>query len=147
MGAAGAELGRLYEEIRLEQMGGFAQMAQWSGGRIYPTAQAEGTFVRFLSRAAGLAARRAGGGRGRLGHQPGRGVGRRPAPERAGQPGHGQGAANALADGPVDEVTRWMPRPVTDDACREFTCNKAAHPNTVPGEPQELWLEMALARR
>src|SRR5262245_14099245 len=40
---ATAEMGKVYEEIRLEQVGGFAQLAQWAGGRIYPTAQAQGT--------------------------------------------------------------------------------------------------------
>ena len=146
LGPAAAEMGRVYEEIRLAQVGGFAQLAQWAGGRIYPTAQAQGTFARFLSKlpawprgvlsvdvgAAATSIAGAWNGDLRLNVQPGLGL--------------GAGAANALADSPVDQATRWIPSAVSDDAFREFALDKAAHPGTVPADPSELWLELALAR-
>src|SRR5258708_981313 len=109
LGPANAELGRVYEEIRLEQVGGFAQLAQWAGGRIYPTAQAQGTFVRFLSRlpawprgvlsvdvgASATTVAAAWNGDLRLSVQTNLGL--------------GAGAAAALADTPVDTTTRWLP--------------------------------------
>ena len=49
LGPAGRELGKVYEEIRQEQIGGFTELTQWAGGHIRPTAQAEGHFARFLS--------------------------------------------------------------------------------------------------
>ena len=147
LGVASAELGRVYEDIRLEQVGGFAQMAQWAGGRIYPTAQAQGTFVRFLSRlpawprgvlsvdvgASATTIAAAWDGDMHLSVQTNLGL--------------GSGAASALADGPVDQATRWMPAAVTDDAFREFAWNKAIHAATVPAYPNELWMELALARQ
>ena len=147
LGPAAAEMGRVYEEIRLAQVGGFAQLAQWAGGRIYPTAQAQGTFARFLSKlpawprgvlsvdvgASATCIAAAWNGNLRLNVQPGLGL--------------GTGAVNALADNPVDAATRWLPAAVSDDAFREFALDKAAHPGTVPADPGELWLELALARQ
>ncbi len=147
LGPARAELGRVYEEIRLEQVGGFAQIAQWAGGHIYPTAQAQGTYVRFLSKlpnwergvlsvdvgAAATAVIAAWDGDLRLSVQANQGL--------------GTGAANALGDSPVDQVTRWLPSAVSEDAFREFVWDKTTHPTTVPADPAELWLELALARQ
>ena len=147
LGPARAELGRVYEEIRLEQVGGFAQIAQWAGGHIYPTAQAQGTYVRFLSKlpewergvlsvdvgAAATAITAAWNGDLRLSVQANQGL--------------GTGAANALGESPVDQVTRWLPVAVSDEAFREFVWEKTTHPTTVPADPTELWLELALARQ
>lgn len=147
LGPARAELGWVYEEIRLQQVGGFAQLAQWAGGHIYPTAQAQGNFVRFLSKlpawSRGVLSVDAGSststvaaawdGDLRLSVQPGLGV--------------GTGAAAALADSPIEQITRWLPSAVSDDAFRAFVWDKAAHASTVPADPAELWLELALARQ
>lgn len=147
LGPAAAEMGRVYEEIRLEQVGGFAQLAQWAGGRIYPTAQAQGTFARFLSKlpawsrgvlsvdigASSTSIAAAWDGDLRLSVQAGLGL--------------GAGAASALGDSPADQATRWMPAAVSDDAFREFFWHKTVHPATVPADPGELWLELALARQ
>src|SRR6185369_5967120 len=116
LGPANAELGRVYEEIRVEQVGGFAQMAQWAGGRIYPTAQAQGTFARFLSKlpawprgvlsvdagASATSVAAAWDGDLRLAVQTNLGL--------------GAGAAAAIADTPLDQITRWLPSAVSDDA-------------------------------
>jgi hypothetical protein len=40
-----------------------------------------------------------------------------------------------------------MPAAVSEDAFREFVLDKAAHPSSVPADPTELWLELALARQ
>jgi hypothetical protein len=147
LGPARAELGRTFEEIRLEQVGGFASVSQWAGGHIFPTAQAQGTYARFLSRlpawsrgvlsvdagSASTSIAAAWNGDLRLNVQTNLGL--------------GTGAAAALADTPIDQMTRWLPSAVSDDAFREFVLNKAAHPSSVPADPGELWLEMALARQ
>jgi hypothetical protein len=147
LGAARAELGRIYEEIRLEQIGGFAALAQWSDGRITPTAQAGAHFIRFLSQlpawphgvlgvdvgSANTSLAAAWRGDLRLNVQPGLGL--------------GESAASVLAAGPLELVTRWLPEPVSDDDVRDFIYNKSTHPNTVPADPQDLYLELALARQ
>ena len=157
LGPARAEMGRVYEEIRLEQIGGFPQLAQWAGGRIWPTGQAAGQFVRFLSKlpawprgvlsvdvgSAATTVAAAWHGDLRLSVQANLGVG-------AGATGAladsapGNGAAGNVA---VELVTRWMPSATSDDAFREFVWDKAAHAGSVPADPTELWLELALARQ
>jgi hypothetical protein len=147
LGPARAELGRVYEEIRLEQVGGFMQLAQWAGGRIYPTAQTQGAFMRFLSKlpawprgvlsvdvgSASTTVAAAWNGDLRLNVQTNLGV--------------GPSAAAALDDSPIEQITRWVPSAVGDDAFRGFAWEKSAHANTVPADPAELWLELALARQ
>ncbi|MEP7357887.1 MAG: glutamate mutase L, partial [Anaerolineales bacterium] len=147
LGAARTELGRIYEEIRLEQIGGFAQLAQWSSGRITPTAQAEGHFIRFLSQlpawpqgvlgvdvgAGNTSVAAAWRGELNLNVQAGLGL--------------GEGAGHVLETGALELVTRWLPEPISDNDVRDFIYNKAARPHTVPAEPQDLYLELALARQ
>jgi uncharacterized protein (TIGR01319 family) len=146
LGPARAELGRLYEELRVEQLGGFYDLAQAAGGRIVPTAQAEGHYVRFLSKlpawprgvlsvnagSANTSVAAAWNGRLHLSVRPGLGV--------------GLGAANALAEAPPDQLTRWLPYAMDDDSVRAFLLNKSAYPQTVPADSEDLWLELALAR-
>ena len=146
LGPARAALSQVYETLRVEQVGGFSELAQWAGGRITPTAQAEGHYARFLSKlpegqrgvlsvnvgSANTALAAAWNGRLHLTVRPELGV--------------GTAAANALGDTPLDQITRWLPFPVSDDALREFVLNKSAYPHTVPAEPEDLALELALAR-
>src|SRR5689334_6502940 len=47
---ARVELAKVFEELRLEQIGGFHALSGWTGGRILPTAPAEAQAIRFLSR-------------------------------------------------------------------------------------------------
>jgi hypothetical protein len=60
--------------------------------------------------------------------------------------GVGTAAAAALGDTPWDQLARWLPFAITEDELREFVLNKSAFPHTVPAEPEDLWLELALAR-
>lgn len=146
LGPARAELGQLYEALRLEQIGGFRDLAQAAGGRIVPTAQAEGYYVRFLSKlqawprgvlsvnvgSANTSVAAAWNGELHLSVRPGLGV--------------GAGAANALAESHIDQITRWLPYALDDEAVRAFALNKSVHPATVPVDANDLWLELALAR-
>jgi hypothetical protein len=143
---ARAELGRLYEELRVEQIGGFYDLSQSAGGRIVPTAQAEGHYVRFLSKlpawprgvlsvnvgSANTSVATAWNGQLHLSVRTGLGV--------------GAGAANALAEAPIDQLTRWLPYAIDDEAARAFVLNKSINPATVPADNDDLWLELALAR-
>ena len=147
LGPARAALGQVLETLRVEQIGGFSDLSQWAGGRIIPTAQAEGQYARFLSKlpegrrgvlsvnvgAANTAVAAAWNGELYLTVRPELGV--------------GTAAANALGDTPLEQITRWLPFGITDDGLREFVLNKSLFPQTVPAEPEDLWLELALARQ
>ncbi|NLE43398.1 MAG: hypothetical protein GX620_01650 [Chloroflexi bacterium] len=45
-----------------------------------------------------------------------------------------------------DAISRWVPVPVSEADVRGFCINREIHPATIPQDPLELWLELALAR-
>lgn len=49
LGPASRELAQVYSDVRKRQMPGADRLATWTGGRILPTAYAEGRIIRFLS--------------------------------------------------------------------------------------------------
>ncbi len=144
---ARAELGRIVEELRLYQIGGFRDLATYAGGRIVPSAQAEGQAVRFISQtlhsprgvlsvnvgSAATVVAAAFGGALSLSVSPELGV--------------GVHAANLLNDSRIDQFTRWLPVDAADDAVLDFLHNKSAHPHTVPDEADDAYFEHALARQ
>jgi hypothetical protein len=147
LGPARLALGQVVESLRLEQIGGFQTIAQWAGGRIFPTAQAEGEIIRYFSKALGTA-------RGVLGVNVGS-ASTSVAAAIKGQLhltvrpdlGVGVNATQVLKEWPLDQFTRWLPEEVSNEAAREFILNKSLYPHSVPPEPADLHLEHALARQ
>jgi hypothetical protein len=147
LGPARAALGQVYEALRVDQIGGFSDLSQWAGGRIIPTAQAEGQYARFLSKlpegqrgvlsvnvgSANTSVAAAWNGELYLTVRPELGV--------------GMAAANALGDTPLEQITRWLRLRHHRRRPARFVVNKSAFPHTVPAEPEDLWLELALARQ
>jgi hypothetical protein len=147
---ARVELGKVYEELRLEQIGGFAHLAQWAGGRIEPTAEAQGLFVRFLSQlpswprgvlgldvgSANTSLAVGWNGRLRLSVRTDLGLGHSAA-------GLLQRPDAAVA---LEWMANWLPAETSTDALRAFILDKALHPHTVPVDQDDLALEHALAR-
>jgi hypothetical protein len=142
---ARGELTKVYEQIRVEQIGGFGGLVQMSGGRIYPTLQAEGAFGRFASRlpewprgvlhvnvgSAYTTTAAAFNGEAYLDVQTHLGVGIH---------------VMSLLKEPIAEMLRWLPLIATEDDVREFIWQKSIHPHTAPAEARDLHLELALAR-
>ena len=152
LGPARAELAKVYEELRREAIGGYGDLAQWAGGNIVPTAQAAGTFARFVSKLPAYP-------RGVL-HVD---AGSASAFVAAAWSGHlhlavrtdlglGHSAADTLqrpeaeAEAALESMARWIPREISTDALREFMLNKSLRPHTIPSDLHDLHLEQALAR-
>jgi uncharacterized protein (TIGR01319 family) len=158
-GPARAELASVLEELRLTQIGGFHELAPYAGGRILPTAQAEGQIVRFLSRAAnaphGVLSVNVGSGSTSI-----TAAFSRSGLSRTSQTGEGGGlfltvrpdlgvglnAAALLTESTGELIARWVPFEISEGEIRDFILNKSAHPHTVPAEANDLYLEQALAR-
>lgn len=150
LGPARAELSKVYEDLRRETIGGYSDLAQWAGGQITPTAQAAGTFARFLSKlpayprgvlhadAGSASAYIAAAWNGYL-HLTVRT-----------DLGLGVSAASSLqrveAEAALQGMARWVPREISTEALREFMLNKSLRPHTVPSDQDDLHLEHALAR-
>jgi hypothetical protein len=144
---ARAELAKVYEELRLGQVGGFMHLAQSAGGHILPTAQAEGQMLRVLSR-------RPDGARGVFGVDVGSASTSLAAAFKGElfltvRPDLGVGvhAPAVLTDTPLDQLTRWLPFDISEGDVRDYIHSKSAHPHTVPADANDLYLEHALARQ
>lgn len=143
---ARAELARIFDELRMASIGGFGEISQWAGGRVQPTAQAEGQVARFLNQipdgrrgvlsvdvgSASSVIAAAFGGDLHLNVFP--------------TLGQGQNATGVLADTALAQIKRWVPFEISDADLRDFVYTKAAYPHTVPYDARDLYLECALAR-
>jgi len=137
-----AELEALYESRRLARLPGFDELYPWSESPALPTARAFGRTIQFLSARGsalgvdvGSSATTVAAGRS----------GRLSLTVRA-DLGVGHNVARLLEATAPAEVIRWLPFPLDPADVRDFVWNKALHPATIPQEPEEVWLEQALAR-
>lgn len=138
---ARAELASIFEDLRSSQLPGFAEMAQWSGQMLTPTARAFGQIVRFFSRV----------------YEPGKGVlgadvGASTTTIAAAFEGRlhltvrpGLGLSGEAEHAP-SLLARWLPNDVPDDQILEYLYDKSLNPGTIPAEIEELYLEHAIAR-
>jgi hypothetical protein len=46
----------------------------------------------------------------------------------------------------AEAITRWLPKPVSEDEVQALLINKEMHPTSIPQVKRELWIEQALAR-
>lgn len=138
------ELTKAYEEIRLETMGGFNSLASLTGNRIIPTLQAEGQFLRFLSRVAewprGVLVANLGSAHTTFSL----GVEGEILLDVQAQ-GIGVNVSKLLQENFL-EIARWLPFKTTEEEIHEFVLNRVAAPHTVPLDAADLHWELALAR-
>ena len=141
-----AALTQVIETLRVEQIGGFNNIAVWTGGHIHPTAQAASQITRFFSHAIGPQ-------RGVLSVDVGSasthiiaGFGDNVIVDVRPDLGVGVNAANLLKETTVEQFLRWVPFEMDADEARDFIYNKSIHPHTVPANVHDAYLEYALAR-
>ena len=140
-------LAKLYNQVRRSQMSGVDELNAWAGNSLMPTAYAEGRIIRFLSQvydsskgilgvdlgasAATIAA--SFGGELTLGVYP--------------QLGLGEGLTNLLRYTSLNEILKWIPLDISAETVRDYLYQKAAYPATLPGTPEDMLIEQALARQ
>lgn len=140
-------LEEVIETLRLEQIGGFNNIAVWTGGRIYPTAQAESNIVRFFSRAIGPNRGVMSVNVGSAATSVAAGFGENVSLVVRPDLGVGVNAIQILKESSADSLLRWVPFELTPDGLRDFVYNKAAHPHTIPVDPHDTALEYVLTRQ
>ena len=173
LGPARAALDALYRSQRLSRVPGFDQLSAWAGQPVSPTARSFGQVIRYISHRYRLKVVGVDLGSASTvlatclppthvgGLPPGHVGGLSPAqagglsPAQAGEPfslttradlGIGLNAATALAQIPIEHITRWLPFEIGPDEAREALLNKSLYPASVPQIEEELLLEYALAR-
>lgn len=139
-------LAEVIAEVRASRVSGFDELEGWSRGFLLPTADAFGRVIRYLS---GIY----GPDKGVLGIDLGAsqttvaaafdGVLRIAVNSDLGM---GTSLPGVLRYGDLADILRWLPVDVPEYRVRDYICNKALQPNTVPTETEELYIEYALAR-
>ena len=145
-GPARAALAEIFDQIRSAQIGGFADLAAFAGGHIWPTAQAEGHIIRFLSRTAGPRRTALGIDVGSASTVVAMAADGDLNLRVRTDLGMGVSAALSLSELPLDQFVRWVPREITPGMARDFILNKSVYPHTLPADETDLYLELALAR-
>jgi len=144
--AARETLGQIFEAIRQEQLGGLTNIVTWANGRVFPTAQAQSEVIKFFSHAVGA-------GRGVLSVDVGSasttiiaGFGDEVNLHVRPDVGIGVNATALLQEMPLERILRWIPAELTSADLRDFIYTKAAHPETIPADTADSYLEYALVR-
>jgi hypothetical protein len=140
-------LAEVIESLRIEQIGGFNNTAVWTGGRIYPTAQAESNIVRFFSRAIGPHRGVLSVNVGSASTAVAAGFGENVSLVVRPDLGVGVNAAQILKESPIEALLRWVPFELPADGLRDFIYNKTVHPHTIPVDPHDAALEYVLVRQ
>jgi hypothetical protein len=139
-------IGEAIAEVRSKRATGFDELDQWAGGTLGLTADAYGRVFRYLSRI----------------YDPEKGVlgidvGATHTMIAAAfegdlrlsvdsELGLGSTVHNILRRSNLEDVMRWLPFEISESRMRDYVFNKAMNPTTVPTAPDDLALEMALAR-
>jgi len=144
---AHATLARLVTDLRARQIQGVAELNEWAGGGLIPTASGFGRMIRFLSKELGAK-------KGVLGVD----VGASAITLAVGQNGDldlsvftqfglGRNLPELLESTSLAELQRWLLLDVADDLVRNYVHMKARYPGAIPATQQDLEIEQALARQ
>jgi hypothetical protein len=139
-------LAEVVAEVRSSRVAGFGELETWSRGFLLPTADAFGRVIRYLSNIYGP-------DKGVLGVDLGASQTTVAAAFNGelrimvnSDLGMGSSLPGLLRHGEIADVIRWLPVEIPEYRVRDYICNKAIQPGTVPAETEELYIEYALAR-
>jgi uncharacterized protein (TIGR01319 family) len=138
------ELATMYPLVRKHQMMGVEEIHALSGGKLFPTAFAQGRMIRFLSNISekgilnidlgsnSTTVSGAMAGRLSLNVFP--------------QFGLGEPLSGLLRYTTLEEAMQWLPIDISPDIVRDYIYLKSLYPSTIPATSEDLAIEQALAR-
>ena len=144
---ASRELAQVFSDVRKRQMPGVDGLAAWTGGRILPTAYAEGRIIRFLSQMNGAS-------RGILGVD----IGTTAAVVAAGfngkltlgvypQFGLGDNLPGLLRYTELEDIIRWLPLDIAPSVVRDYLYQLSLCPGTIPATKEDHAIAHAISRQ
>lgn len=144
---ASRELAQVFSDVRKRQMPGVDQLAAWTGGRVLPTAYAEGRIIRFLSQMNGAS-------RGILGVD----IGTTAAVVAAGfngkltlsvfpQFGLGDNLPGLLQYTTLEDIMRWLPLDIAPSVVRDYLYQRSLYPGTIPATKEDHAIGHAISRQ
>ncbi len=140
-------LAEVYTQVRRRQIGGVDELNAWAGGKLVPTAYAEGRVIRFLGQvydsskgilgvdlgASATTVAATFGDHLTMGVYP--------------QLGLGEGLSSLLRYAAVEDILKWIPYEITPEALNDYMYQKSLYPATLPSTVEDLAIEQALARQ
>lgn len=143
---ASHELAQVFSDVRKRQMPGVDRLSAWTGGRILPTAYAEGRIIRFLSKMNGA-------NRGILGVD----IGSNAAVIAAGfngnltlgvypQFGLGDNLPGLLQYTELEDIMRWLPLDIAPSVVRDYLYQRSLYPGTIPATKEDHAIGHAISR-
>ncbi len=144
---ASRELAQVFSDVRKRQMPGVDELAAWTGGRILPTAYAEGRIIRFLSQMNGSS-------RGILGVD----IGTTAAVVAAGfngkltlgvypQFGLGDNLPGLLRYTELEDIMRWLALDIAPSVVRDYLYQRSLYPATIPATKEDHAIGHAISRQ
>jgi hypothetical protein len=144
---ASRELAQVFSDVRKRLMPGVDSLAAWTGGRVLPTAYAEGRIIRFLSRMNGTS-------RGILGVD----IGTTAAVIAAGfngkltlgvypQFGLGENLPGLLGHTQLEDIIRWLPLDIAPSVVRDYLYQRSLYPGTIPATKEDHAIAHAISRQ
>ena len=144
---ASRELAQVFSDVRKRHMPGVDQLAAWTGGRVLPTAYAEGRIIRFLSQMNGAS-------RGILGVD----IGTTAAVVAAGfngkltlgvypQFGLGDNLPGLLQYTDLEAIMRWLPLDIAPSVVRDYLYQRSLYPGTIPATKEDHAIGHAISRQ
>jgi len=144
---ASRELAQVFADLRKRQMPGVDELAAWTGGRLLPTAYAEGRIIRFLSQMNGAS-------RGILGVD----IGTTATVIAAGfngkltlgvypQFGLGDNLPGLLHYMRPDDILRWLHLDIAPSVVRDYLYQRSVYPGTIPVTKEDHAIAHAISRQ
>ena len=144
---ASRELAQVFSDVRKRQIPGVDQLGAWTGGRVLPTAYAEGRIIRFLSQMSGsnrgilgidlgpTATTIAAGFNGKLS------LGVYP------QFGQGENLPDLLNYTKLEDIMRWMHLDISPSVVRDYLYQRSLYPGTIPVTKEDHAIGHAISRQ
>ena len=144
---ASRELAQVFADVRKHQMPGVDELSVWTGGRVLPTAYAEGRIIRFLSQMNGTS-------RGILGVD----LGTTAAVVAAGfngkltlgvypQFGLGDNLPGLLHHTRLEDIMRWLHLDIAPSVVRDYLYQLSLYPDTIPVTKEDHAIGHAISRQ
>lgn len=144
---ASRELAQVFSDVHKRQMPGVEQLGTWTGGRVLPTAYAEGRIIRFLSQMSGT-------GHGILGVD----LGSNATTIAAGfngkltlgvypQFGRCENLPELLKYTKLEDITRWLHLDIAPSIVRDYLYQRSLYSGTIPVTKEDLAIGQAISRQ
>lgn len=144
---AAHELARVFADVRKQQIPGADELSAWTGGRLLPTAYAEGRIIRFLSQMSG-------GSRGILSVDVGTtatvvsaafngklSLGVYP------QFGLGENLPGLAKYTRMEDILRWLHLDIAPSVVRDYLYQRSLYPGTIPVTKEDHAIGHAITRQ